>query len=143
MLLPGTFTYLKVRLILGSISFADLGISCSQNVLVLPDIKSNVPWCRGISTCPIFFYSLRNLKGLVCPKVTEAILGLLPIRCSLSECQETLSLPLRYRFESTALNPNPVCCSNFGAKPKVPASSAVHSCPLLPARLTRQSSLGL
>lgn len=36
-------TCLKVRLILGNISLADLGMWCSQKVFVVPDIKSNVP----------------------------------------------------------------------------------------------------
>src|SRR5690606_37255334 len=98
-------TLRKVRLILGSTSFDVFGTACSQKLLVLPAMIKNEPWYSGISNCGTSFRNLcrkRNIR--VSPKVTDAMIGLLPDLSILSLCQETLSLPLRYRFKSTALN---------------------------------------
>ena len=93
----------NVRFILGPMGFEVFGIWCFQKCWVVPFINNKLPcsskmFCfkSGIELC-------FNWKILSAPKLTEAIIGLVPNSFSLSACQPLPSFPSRYKLSKTVV----------------------------------------
>ena len=94
---------LKVKFILGSEIFVDLGKPCSQFFCVASFINSRLPFSSIIEIISLLCLCLNeNLRSA--PKLTEAMALLPSIDFSSSLCHPTPTLPSCYKFNKQELN---------------------------------------
>ena len=97
--------FLNVKFILLSLTLRLIGSEWCQWCWVLPIIKSSDPCFNNIFTGSLdLSFLCRNRKSLSAPKLTDAIIGLMPSSFSSSLCQPIPTLPSGYSFNRTLLN---------------------------------------